>query len=167
MNEQNAFFREADQHHLYRKCVGILLLNSEGMIFGGVRRDGISDVYQMPQGGIDEGESPRNSALRELYEETGIKSSDVEVLDCLDRWLYYDIPKEIACKIWEGKYMGQCQKWFAVRFMGCDSEVDINSLHPEFSSWGWFPKKFLMENVVGFKRPVYTEVFSFFNRYIV
>jgi putative (di)nucleoside polyphosphate hydrolase len=146
----------------YRPCVGIVVLNRAGLAFIGRRIDGpehvdLTHAWQMPQGGIDAGEQPWPAALRELREETNIAS--VERLGEINRWLNYDIPRELVGRAWSGKYRGQTQKWFAVRFLGTDREIDID--HPagvheaEFSAWRWEPLQNIPGLVVPFKRAVY------------
>lgn len=151
----------------YRPCVGVMLLNRHGRAFIGRRRGkGVFDMvssphlWQMPQGGIDPGETPYHAALRELHEETNVSS--VELLAEAPRWLSYDLPEE-ANKRWSGKYIGQTQRWFALRFVGDDSEVDIHAPaggkhKPEFDEWRWEELARLPELIVPFKRAVYEEV---------
>ena len=149
----------------YRPCVGIMVLNRAGDAFIGRRIDGPEHIdeahlWQMPQGGIDRGEEPWRAALRELREETSISS--VERLGEVGDWLTYDIPPEILGQAWKGKYRGQTQKWFAVRFTGEETEIDVE--HPdgahqaEFSGWRWEPMQNVPELVVPFKRQVYERV---------
>jgi putative (di)nucleoside polyphosphate hydrolase len=148
----------------YRPCVGIMVLNNKGKAFIGRRLNGPEHVdethdWQMPQGGIDEGEEPHGAALRELYEETNIRS--VEKIGAIPEWLSYDLPKEIVEHVWKGRYRGQKQKWFALRFTGDDSEIDISSPgghKPEFVEWRWEELEKLPSLVVPFKRPVYERV---------
>jgi len=149
----------------YRPCVGVMLLNREGLVFIGRRIDGPEHVdrthsWQMPQGGIDRGEEPWPAALRELREETNIRS--VARVGEIAEWLRYDIPRAIVGQAWKGKYRGQTQKWFAMRFTGADSEIDV--AHPdgaheaEFAAWRWEPMQNVPELVVPFKRAVYDRV---------
>jgi putative (di)nucleoside polyphosphate hydrolase len=149
----------------YRPCVGILLLNRAGHVFLGRRIEGPEHVdethaWQMPQGGIDAGEQPWTAALRELREETNVSS--VERLGEIEDWLTYDIPREIVGLVWKGKYRGQRQKWFAMRFTGADSEIDIahpaGAHEPEFAAWRWEPMQNVPNLVVPFKRAVYARV---------
>ena len=157
----------------YRPCAGVMVLNSAGLVFIGRRSEGPehideTHVWQMPQGGIDRDEDPWPAALRELYEETSIRS--VERLGEINDWLSYDIPRNIVGQAWGGRYRGQTQKWYALRFTGDDSEINISSpgggLHdPEFIAWKWEPIERLPELVVPFKRPVYERVVREFGRF--
>ncbi len=158
----------------YRRCVGIMVLNRAGLVFVGRRIEGPEHVdlvhaWQMPQGGIDAGEEPWPAALRELREETNISS--VERLGEVAEWLNYDIPRELVGQAWKGQYRGQTQKWFAVRFVGAESEIDIASpdgaAHAEFSAWRWQELKDLPDLVVPFKRPVYERVVQEFAKFAV
>jgi putative (di)nucleoside polyphosphate hydrolase len=154
----------------YRPCVGIMVLNRAGLAFIGRRIEGpehidASHAWQMPQGGIDPGEDPWQAALRELREETNIGS--VERLGEIAEWLTYDIPREIVGQAWKGKYRGQTQKWFALRFTGADSEIDVanpaGTQHPEFAAWRWEPMQNIPNLVVPFKRAVYERVIGEFS----
>jgi putative (di)nucleoside polyphosphate hydrolase len=156
----------------YRRCAGVMVLNPGGLVFIGRRSEGPehideTHVWQMPQGGIDRGEDPWPAALRELYEETSIRS--VERLGEVGDWLSYDIPRNIVGQAWGGKYRGQTQKWFALRFTGDDSEIDISSPggghDPEFIAWKWEPMANLPDLVVPFKRPIYERVVQEFARF--
>ena len=150
----------------YRPCVGLMLLNREGRAFIGRRTDGPEHVddthaWQMPQGGIDPGEDPWPAALRELYEETNVRS--VEKLGESKDWYRYDIPREIASRAWKGKYRGQKQKWYALRFTGNEREIDIarpggGKHEPEFLEWRWEKLHRLPDLIIPFKRPVYERV---------
>ena len=154
----------------YRPCVGLMVLNREGRAFVGRRTEGpehidATHVWQMPQGGLDPGEDTFACALRELYEETNIRS--VEHLATVDDWLSYDIPPDIVGHAWNGKYRGQLQKWFALRFTGSDGEIDVarpgnGRFKPEFSAWRWVELDELPGLVVPFKRGVYERVVSEF-----
>ena len=156
----------------YRPCAGLCVINRKGLVFIGRRTDGPehvdrTHVWQMPQGGIDDGEKPYPAALRELYEETSIKS--VEKLGEIRGWLVYDIPKKIGSKAWKGKYRGQTQKWYALRFTGKDSEIDVENPggghDPEFVEWRWAPMADLPDLVVPFKRKTYERVVKAFSRF--
>jgi len=143
----------------YRKNVGMVLINTKGHIFAGKRIDNNTDAWQMPQGGIDEGETPENAAFRELSEETGIPRSQARVIGKTAGWLSYDIPVELISKLWNGQYRGQEQKWFAFEFIGKDSNINIATEKPEFSEWAWKSKKDLLSSIVPFKVEVYQKVF--------
>ena len=113
----------------YRPCAGVVLINAEGLIFAGQRID-TQGAWQMPQGGIDEGEDPRQAALRELVEETGVSPDKVQVLAETPGWVYYDLPPELLGKVWKGRYGGQRQKWVLMRFLGQDADIRIDTDHP-------------------------------------
>ena len=112
----------------YRPCVGVVLLNPAGLVFAGQRIDNPTPAWQMPQGGIDDGESPETAALRELGEETGLAPASVEILGRTPEWLTYDLPHEIVPRIWKGRYRGQKQKWFLLRYLGRDEQIDLERL---------------------------------------
>ena len=156
----------------YRPCVGIALFNRDGLVWVGRRADAAGEPegkgawWQMPQGGIDAGEDPVVAALRELREETGIRSASI--IGETDDWLRYDLPPELIGKAWKGRYRGQMQKWFAMRFDGSESEIDIapqDGAHAEFSEWRWTPLAEVAELIVPFKRSVYQQVVSAFSIY--
>jgi putative (di)nucleoside polyphosphate hydrolase len=140
----------------YRPCVGIMLLNPAGHVFVAKRIDMVTEAWQMPQGGIDEGEDPAETALRELKEEIG--TDKAEILAESAGWLSYDLPDELIGKIWKGRYAGQRQKWFAMRFTGNDADIDIETEEPEFSEWKWTPRATLPDLIVPFKRQLYVDV---------
>ncbi|PTV95292.1 putative (di)nucleoside polyphosphate hydrolase [Rhodobacter aestuarii] len=150
----------------YRKNVGIVLMNADGLIFAGQRIDNPGHAWQMPQGGIDAGEKPKEAALRELSEETGVRADLVEKIAKTEDWVTYDLPEELIGQIWGGKYRGQKQKWFLFRFLGQDSDVNIATEHPEFSVWQWMEPAELIEKIVPFKRAVYEQVFDTFRPHI-
>lgn len=147
----------------YRPCVGVMLVNDDGHVFVGQRIDNPGPAWQMPQGGVDEGEAPRDAALRELWEETGIEAGKVSVAAETNEWIPYDLPHELVPRIWKGRYRGQEQKWFLLRFEGTDTDVNIATDHPEFSQWRWLPPQDLVANIVPFKRAVYTRVLAEFD----
>ncbi|MFQ6553712.1 RNA pyrophosphohydrolase [Aestuariibius insulae] len=150
----------------YRDCVGVAVVNRDGKVFVGQRRDNSADAWQMPQGGIDEGESPQLAALRELEEETGI-SSDLVVLSAeIDDWVHYDLPEELVPTLWGGKYRGQRQKWLLLEFRGEDHHVNIETKEPEFSTWKWADPEDLVDMIVPFKREVYATVLETFGERI-
>lgn len=137
----------------YRPCAGVMLINRTGLVWVGRRID-TPDGWQMPQGGIDKGEDPRDAALRELEEEIG--TANASILGETRDWLTYDLPPHLLGKVWKGRYRGQKQKWFACRFHGNDGEIDIHGVdHPEFDDWRWVEPAKLVELIVPFKRPVY------------
>lgn len=146
----------------YRPCVGVMLVNAEGEVFVGQRRDSDQPAWQMPQGGIDEGEDARTAGLRELWEETGVSADLVRIEAETQDWLTYDLPAELIGKVWTGKYRGQMQKWLLLRFLGTDAEINIATDHPEFSEWRWLPADQLVASIVPFKREVYRAVLNEF-----
>jgi len=136
--------------------VGIALLNDKNKVFVGKRIDNPKNFWQLPQGGVDDNESYLNAAKRELEEETSIKS--VELIKELDGWLKYDLPENLIGKIWNGKYGGQKQKWFIMKFLGNDNEININTEHPEFLEWKWIELDKITDFVVDFKLNIYKEI---------
>jgi putative (di)nucleoside polyphosphate hydrolase len=156
----------------YRPCAGLCVINKKGLVFIGRRMEGpehtdATHVWQMPQGGIDKGEDPYPAALRELREETSIKS--VKQLGEIEDWLTYDIPPQIAGKAWSGRYRGQKQKWYALLFTGSDKEINIHEPEgghePEFLEWRWEPIENLPDLVVPFKRKTYQRVVKEFSKF--
>ena len=146
----------------YRPCVGIVLINN-GSIFAVQRLDYKSNAWQMPQGGIEANESPISAAVRELKEETGIKKKHIKIILESKNWINYDLPKELIPKLWNGKFVGQSQKWYAMEFLGSDSDIDINTKNPEFSKWQWMTKNKLLDSIVPFKKRVYENILSQFS----
>jgi putative (di)nucleoside polyphosphate hydrolase len=146
----------------YRSAVGVMLLNRMGEVFVGRRIDVVdaSRPWQMPQGGIDRGETPRQAALRELKEEIG--TDKAEILGESRLWLKYDLPVELASGVWDGRYRGQRQKWFAMRFTGNDTDIDLATEHPEFDAWKWIQPERLPEVIVPFKRQLYINILAEF-----
>jgi putative (di)nucleoside polyphosphate hydrolase len=144
----------------YRLAVGMMMLNREGKVFVGKRIDQTVEAWQMPQGGIDAGESPREACLRELAEEAGTRN--VDFLREHPDWLTYDLPPHLIGVAWEGKYRGQKQRWFALRFRGADSEIDLATPHQEFSQWKWVEMGDLLALIVPFKRATYAKVVEAF-----
>ena len=150
----------------YRPCVGVMLANADGRVFVGQRIDQDATAWQMPQGGIDPGEAPRDAALRELWEETGVPADLVTVEAETSGWIPYELPHDLVPRIWKGRYKGQEQKWFLLRFHGRDSDVNIETEHPEFSKWQWLAPDQLIANIVPFKRVVYEQVMAEFGNKI-
>jgi len=146
----------------YRPCVGIVLANARGQVFAGQRIDSEFSAWQMPQGGIDPGEAPRDAALRELREETGVSPDLVTVEAETADWVNYDLPRDLVPKIWNGRFRGQKQRWFLMRFTGADNQIVIQTEHPEFSEWIWIDPRDLVARIVPFKRDVYTQVIAEF-----
>ena len=156
----------SDDHHPYRRGVGVMLLNAEGQVWVGRRIDNTDEAWQMPQGGIDKGEQPWATALRELEEETGIAPHLVErIADCPER-LKYDLPEALRSKLWGGKWRGQEQDWFLARLLGDDSDIDIATSHPEFNDWKWIEPEQLPELIVPFKRDLYRRLLSEFAAFL-
>lgn len=148
----------------YRLGVGILLLNAEGQVFTAKRIDMTSEAWQMPQGGIDEGEDPYQCALRELREETSVTS--VELLAESPDWLTYDLPASLVPLLWKGQYRGQKQKWYALRFTGEESEINLQTEHPEFSEYRWAELRELPDVIVPFKRELYQRIVDLFGNLV-
>lgn len=146
----------------YRPCVGVMLIDARGLIFAGRRLDSDAPAWQMPQGGIDEGEAPETAALRELWEETGVTADKVEMLGVTPDWVTYDLPPELLGKVWKGRYRGQKQLWYLFRFKGQDSDIDIATEHPEFAAWKWIAAEEMLAAIVPFKRDVYAAVIDSF-----
>ena len=144
----------------YRLGVGMMLLNAANEVFVGRRIDTSAEAWQMPQGGIDEGEDPRAAALRELAEEIG--TDKAEILAETEGWLDYDLPAELVPKVWKGRYRGQRQKWYALRFLGTDSDIDLEAHHPEFEAWKWVPMREVPGIIVPFKRDLYRRIVDSF-----
>jgi putative (di)nucleoside polyphosphate hydrolase len=149
--------------NLYRPGVGIALFNKDGMVFLGERIDH-PGAWQMPQGGIDEGEEPEIAVFREMEEEIGTRKA--QILGVLGDWVYYDLPDHLAKKLWNGAYRGQRQKWIALAFLGDDSDIRLDAhSHPEFSRWQWVSLQDLVSHAVSYKRDVYARVVSEFAVY--
>ena len=155
-----------DDEHRYRRGVGVMLLNAAGLVFVGRRIDNPSDAWQMPQGGIDEGEAPWPAALRELEEETGIAPHLVERIAACPERLRYELPAELAPKFWGGRWIGQSQDWFLCRFLGQDSDIELATEHPEFSHWQWVEPAALPGLIVPFKRALYEAVLERFAEHL-
>ena len=147
-----------------RTGVGIVVLNSKNKVFVGKRKDNPFDKWQMPQGGIDLNEPLIKAMKRELVEETSIKN--IKILKEFNQWLEYELPKNLVGKIWKGKFRGQKQKWFVVRFLGSDDEINIDTKHPEFIEWQWVDIEKLPELIVLFKKHLYEEITKELKEYI-
>ena len=141
--------------------VGIILLNNNNHVFVGKRKDNPGNNWQMPQGGVDKGESIIAAAKRELIEETSI--NDVKIIKEIDQMYEYELPENLVGIIWKGKFRGQKQKWFVARFLGLDNEVNINTKHPEFIEWKWIEPKKLPEVIVYFKKKLYINLLKEIN----
>ena len=146
----------------YRPCAGIMLLNSDGLVFVGQRLDSALDAWQMPQGGIDKGEDAEVAAYRELGEETGIAPHLAQVIARSAGEHLYDLPPHMIGKMWKGKYRGQRQIWFLMRFLGSDTDIDIATDTQEFRAWRWAERDSLVDLIVPFKRELYANVIAEF-----
>ncbi len=151
--------------YLYRKGVGIVLINSDKKIFVGKRIDNNSDAWQMPQGGIDENEDENLAMFRELKEETGVEKRNAQIISISEDYYYYNLPYKLQKKFWGGKYLGQKQKWYLLKFTGDNSAININTEEPEFSDWRWFDQNEVVEKIVSFKQNLYKEILAEFNDY--
>jgi putative (di)nucleoside polyphosphate hydrolase len=150
----------------YRPCAGVMLLNREGRVFTGQRLDSKLEAWQMPQGGIDPGETPYDAAVRELWEETGVEARHVELIAEAPEELYYDLPEDLIGKVWKENWRGQRQRWFLFRFLGEDSDVNIATSHPEFRAWRWVEPAELPDIIVPFKRDLYRQLLEVFAEYL-
>lgn len=150
------------EHLPYRPCAGVMLLNEERQVFVGQRLDSASDAWQMPQGGIDPGEDPEAAAFRELCEETGIARHLAEPVARSRHEHLYDLPDHLMGKMWKGKYRGQRQSWFLMRFLGSDADVNIETDHQEFRAWRWVAPDQLESLIVPFKKELYRNVVAEF-----
>ena len=149
----------------YRPCVGILLINAENKIFAGQRTDNHLEAWQMPQGGIDDGEDVKTACFREMKEEIG--TDNASILAIHPEWLNYDIPERLANKLWHRKYRGQAQKWVALRFQGTNADINIQTEIPEFSNWRWVYPDDLSLLAAPFKRDVYEAVLNEFKTFLL
>ena len=142
----------------YRPCVGLLVINGKGLVFAGKRLDSSSSAWQMPQGGIENGETILEAGLREMKEEIG--TNNVQFIGEMKEWLNYDLPKKLVNRLWGGKFRGQTQKWLAYKFLGEDKEININTKNPEFSDWKWVSTLELIKLAIPFKKEIYEKVFK-------
>jgi putative (di)nucleoside polyphosphate hydrolase len=150
----------------YRPAVGVMLINDAKMVWVGQRLDSSLEAWQMPQGGLDPGETPREGAIRELEEETGIVASLVEIIAQAKEELTYDLPDDLIGKIWKEKWRGQRQTWFLARFLGTDADVRIETPHPEFRAWKWAAPAELPAMIVPFKQKLYEKVLEAFGEWL-
>lgn len=160
MDQSNNNFK----HLPYREGVGIMIINNQKQVFVGRRKDTKSAAWQMPQGGIDPNETPKEAVMRESLEEIG--TNNIAILAESANWFIYDVPAHLIPKLWEGKYRGQKQKWFLSKFLGKDSEFNISTEHPEFSAWKWASLQELPKIIVPFKRKLYIAVIKEFQNII-
>lgn len=150
----------------YRPCVGIILVNPQGLVFVGDRLDTKGTHWQLPQGGIDDGETPEQSAWRELYEETGITKDKARLYHMGSDWLSYEVPDDISHKIWGGKYRGQQQKWAVFQFLGHDTDIDLCVHIQEFSHWQWLDFNQIPNHIVPFKQNLYHRIVETMGQYV-
>ena len=151
----------------YRPCAGIMLLNREGKVFVGQRIDTTVEAWQMPQGGIDDGEGAEEAAIRELGEEIGVTPDKVALIAVAPGEFWYDLPPELVGKVWKGKWRGQRQRWFLFRFLGEDSDIDIATPHPEFNAWRWIDPADLPNVIVPFKKALYEKILTAFAEHLI
>lgn len=144
----------------YRPCVGMMILNKDNKVLVAKRLDNMADAWQMPQGGIDDGEDPRTALYREMEEEIGTRNA--KIIDEHKDWLTYDLPDNLIGKIWKGRYRGQKMKWFLMRYLGQDSDINIETDHPEFSEWKWMDMDRVPHAIVEFKQPLYEQLVAYF-----
>jgi putative (di)nucleoside polyphosphate hydrolase len=153
-------------HLPYRPCAGIMLVNADNLVFVGQRLDSKSAAWQMPQGGIDKGETPRDAAIRELGEEAGIAPHHVAIVTESTTTHRYDLPPDLMGRMWGGRYRGQEQHWYLARFLGSDADIDIATVHPEFRAWRWAEVATLPDLIVPFKRELYVALVAEFGAYL-
>lgn len=152
--------------YTYRPAAGIMLINAEGKVWVGQRRDSTLEAWQMPQGGLDKGEEPEAGALRELEEETGITADKVEIIARCPQELTYDLPDDLIGVVWKAKYRGQRQTWFLARFLGTDADVNLDTADPEFRAWRWAEIDDLPRLIVPFKKQLYEDVIATFRPWL-
>ncbi len=146
----------------YRPCVGVVLTDGQGRVFAGQRADMETPAWQMPQGGVDDGEDPKDAAFRELLEETGVGAGHVTLRAETKDWLTYDLPLDVVPKRWKGRYRGQAQKWFLLELTAPESVINLTYKDIEFSDWRWMTAPDLLDAIVGFKQPIYRAVLDEF-----
>lgn len=149
----------------YRPCVGIMLINKDGLVLIAQRIDQRAEAWQMPQGGVEDDETPSQAAMRELEEEIG--TNRAEIIAESEAWIPYDLPRDLADKVWRGRFRGQTQKWFAMRFLGEDEDINLATAEPEFDAWKWTPLANLTDVAVRFKRENYRQVVDIFRHLVV
>ena len=149
----------------YRPCVGIMLINKDGLVLVAQRIDQRAEAWQMPQGGVEDDETPSQAAMRELEEEIG--TNRAEIIAESEAWIPYDLPRDLADKVWRGRFRGQTQKWFAMRFLGEDEDINLATAEPEFDAWKWTPLANLTDVAVRFKRENYRQVVDIFYHLVV
>ena len=147
-----------------RKGVGVIILNDQNKVFVGKRKDNPIDKWQMPQGGVDDGEDYITAMKRELYEETSIKS--IKIIREIEEIFEYELPKNLLGIIWKGKFRGQKQKWFITKFLGNEKEINLNTKHPEFIEWKWLPVEKLPDVIVNFKKDLYIKLLREIKKYV-
>ena len=147
-----------------RKGVGVIILNNENKVFVGKRKDNPVNKWQMPQGGVEKGESYLSAMKRELHEETSIKS--IVILREIDGFFEYELPKNLVGIIWKGKFRGQKQKWFIAKFIGDENEINLQTRNPEFIEWKWIKPNDLPKTIVDFKKKMYVELLEIINNFI-
>ena len=147
-----------------RNGVGVIILNNENKVFVGKRKDNPVNKWQMPQGGVEKGESYLSAMKRELYEETSIES--IDILKEIDGFFEYELPKNLVGIIWKGKFRGQKQKWFIVKFIGNENEINLQTRNPEFIEWKWIIPDDLPKTIVDFKKKMYVELLENINNFI-
>ena len=149
----------------YRPCVGIMLINKDGLVLIAQRIDQRAEAWQMPQGGVEDDETPSQAAMRELEEEIG--TNRAEIIAESEAWIPYDLPRDLADKVWRGRFRGQTQKWFAMRFLGEDEDINLATAEPEFDAWKWTPLANLTDVAAHFKRENYRQVVDIFYHLVV
>ena len=151
----------------YRPCAGVMLINRDRQVFVGQRIDSTVEAWQMPQGGIDDGEDAEVAAIRELGEETGVVPDKVELVAAAPGEFFYDLPPELIGKVWKGKWRGQRQRWFLYRFLGEDGDIDIATEHQEFRAWRWVDPTELPQIIVPFKKELYEQILAAFAEHLI